>query len=263
MRISWSIFALMFPLLLLVSAAAAEDYDTPHQRAFACFENDEMTFADDPADCSAVCNVCHEGENVTTGDATTSFTLVYTMVFEEPVASLNAADLSIAGGELVDGSLTKLDESTWTFKVTPTESVSNVEVTLNNGKSAVVTKKLLTERVVEGQTQNPEMLWTDIIYPGLYPNVSTGQLSSSNTDEQNWEALPALHQVCKECHPTQSEPVHNHPLFVNMAIDFGNGSVEEMGLLLCTTCHDPHSNKVGLLRMENAGSELCQYCHGK
>ena len=55
MRISWSIFALLFPILLVVpemagaeEQAAAEQeatYDTPHQRAFACFENDEMTFA--------------------------------------------------------------------------------------------------------------------------------------------------------------------------------------------------------------------------
>ena len=263
MRISWSTLALLFLLLLLAAATAAEDYETPHQRALACLGDPKMTFADDPKDCDAVCNVCHVGENVTAGDTGASFTLIYTLVFAEPFASLTAADLTITGGELVDGSLTKVDETTWTFKVKSTRSISDAGFTMKNDKNAVVNKKLLTEKVIEGQTQNPELLWTDIVYPGLYPNVSVRPLSSSNTAEQNWEALPALHQVCKECHPTQSEPLHTHPLFVNMAVDFGNGSVEEMGLLLCTTCHDPHSNKAALLRMENAGSQLCQYCHGK
>ncbi|GEM_PF-6040036 len=263
MRIFWSTLSLLSSLLLLAAAAAAEDYETPHQRAFACLGNPEMIFADDPADCDAVCKVCHAGETVTSGDAAVSFTLSYTLAFNEAVASLSAADLNIAGGELVAGSLLQLDASTWTFKVNPTGSVSDVAVSLKNGKSPVVTRKLVAGRIIEGQSQNPEMLWTDMVYPGLYPNVSSRPLSSSNTPEQNWEALPALHKICKECHPTQSEPLHNHPMFVKMAVDFGNGNTEEMGLLLCTTCHDPHSNKSALLRMENTGSQLCQYCHGK
>ena len=266
MRTLRVILVLLLPLLLIPAVTAVGEepaYDTPHQRAFACFNNNEMKFADDPANCDAVCNVCHEGENEITGDATASFTLVYTLVFEEPVAGLGAADLTIRGGGLVEGSMAKLDELTWTFKVNPTGSVTDVAVSLTNGKTAVITRKMVADRMVEGQTQNPELMWADIVYPGLYPNISTRQLSSSNTPEQNWEALPALHKICKECHPTQSDAVHNHPMFVNIAVDFGNGSSEEMGLLLCVTCHDPHGNKVALLRMENTGSQLCQYCHGK
>jgi len=273
MRISLLALVLLLPLLLLVPTMAATeeqaataqeaDYSTPHKRAFACFENDEITFEGDPADCDAACNECHEGENVMAGDTTASFTLVYTLVFEEPVSSLSTADLTISGGALVEGSLAKLDESTWTLEVSPTGSITDVTVALNNGKNAAITKKLVVEKVVEGQEENPELVWTDMFYPGLYPNASIAEVSSSNTPEQNWEALPALHQVCKECHPTQSAAVHNHPMFVNMAIDFGTGSSEELGLLLCVTCHDPHSNKVALARIENTGSQLCQYCHGK
>ncbi len=272
MRVSLLVLVLLLPLLILVpTMAAAEeqaataqeaDYSTPHKRAFVCFENRDMTFADDPADCDAVCNVCHEGENVMSGDATASFTLVYTLVFEEPVSSLSTADLTITGGALVEGSLTKLDESTWTLEVSPTGSITDVTVALNNGKNAAISKKLVVEKVVEGQEENPELVWTDMFYPGLYPNASITELSSSNTSEQNWEALPALHQSCEKCHPDQSAPMHNHPMFINMAIDFG-GSSEELGLLLCVTCHDPHSNKVSLSRIENTGSQLCQYCHGK
>lgn len=31
--------------------------------------------------------------------------------------------------------------------------------------------------------------------------------------------------------------------------------------LECTTCHDPHSEEPGLLRVDNSGSKLCFQCH--
>jgi predicted CXXCH cytochrome family protein len=34
-------------------------------------------------------------------------------------------------------------------------------------------------------------------------------------------------------------------------------------MMLCSTCHDPHADTPGLLRVENRGSVLCLSCHGK
>jgi predicted CXXCH cytochrome family protein len=244
-----------------------QSFDTIHQKSFACFDDPELTFKDDPFTCQTVCSTCHSSDvKSTTAGEPEPHTLVYTLTFCEDVAALTAAELTVSGGKLVDGSLTQVSATQWTLRVTTTGSTAELVLKVNDDRCVTITRKGQTDKIVERQIHNPELLWNDMVYPGLYPGAGIsdgGALSSSNSYEQNWALLPAHHQACRECHPDQSIDAHNHPIFVFMAVDYGNGLVEEKGLILCTSCHDPHSNESALLRLENSGSKLCQYCHSK
>jgi predicted CXXCH cytochrome family protein len=110
------------------------------------------------------------------------------------------------------------------------------------------------EIVVPAQSGNPEGLTTNNVYvenPG---------------NEDVVERAGLITQSCKECHSDRIDPDTNHPVFVEHSGNSSDNLKETElklfdGLILCTTCHDPHSENVALLRLPNQGSALCIDCH--
>lgn len=97
-------------------------------------------------------------------------------------------------------------------------------------------------------------------------------------------------QLCERCHPKESIPVSGTPLLRFVSGGGGNHPVEIIyspegartvlvpsptgpklftdtdgnnPKLQCSTCHDPMSRSVNLLRINNDGSSLCLSCHQK
>jgi predicted CXXCH cytochrome family protein len=108
--------------------------------------------------------------------------------------------------------------------------------------------------VVPDSSGNPEAVTTDEIYP------------EDPGDEESWDAIGLLQKSCKECHSDEINPDTNHPVLVEHSVDFSDNFKETElklfdGRILYTTCHDPHSENVALLRLPNQGSALCIDCH--
>lgn len=112
------------------------------------------------------------------------------------------------------------------------------------------------------QLWNPSLLWIDE-YEGF-------SLPFTEEAENFWTTLPYEHFACLECHAEQAG-TGQHPLGrLTIEEDWPWDDSEEAariryfdGLLLCATCHDPHSGEKNLLRMANDGSKLCLHCHRK
>jgi len=80
--------------------------------------------------------------------------------------------------------------------------------------------------------------------------------------------------VCFDCHTRQGGPA-DHPVAVayesarTALISHPQGPklvCEKEGgpcKVQCSTCHNPHSSKLNLLRVDNQGSALCLSCHRK
>lgn len=98
----------------------------------------------------------------------------------------------------------------------------------------------------------------DTEFPGLYETAA---------EEDPWLSLPPEHRSCRECHEAYAEDEGNHPIFVDSPLDPVLEGEQESSLMyfdgkiLCATCHDPHIEDSGLLRMSNSGSALCLKCH--
>lgn len=115
---------------------------------------------------------------------------------------------------------------------------------------------------IANQQQNPQGQRTDEAYPGLYPTAEP--ISKDNSYEQNWAALPTLHKVCRDCHTALAIDHGNHPIFENVVASepAGDDQLQVVeGMLLCTTCHNPHLEDTALLRASNMGSRVCLACH--
>jgi predicted CXXCH cytochrome family protein len=112
------------------------------------------------------------------------------------------------------------------------------------------------EIVVPAQSANPEGFTTDKVY--VY--------AKNPGAEDVVERAGLLQKACNDCHSDKIDPVENHPVFVEHR---GNSSenLKETelklvdGLILCITCHSPHSGNLALLRLPNQGSALCIDCH--
>lgn len=112
---------------------------------------------------------------------------------------------------------------------------------------------------VSGQLQNQQDLRTDEAYPGLYPTAEP--ISKNNSYTDNWAALPNLQKVCRDCHTSMAIEHGNHPLFENVTFnDEGTLQVVE-GMLVCTSCHEPHRQDAALMRASNEKSQVCLACH--
>lgn len=133
--------------------------------------------------------------------------------------------------------------------------------------------------VVEGQSENPEALTTDETYADGVENIP-GQ-------EVTWDSLGVHQQSCRDCHTDITDPdddTHtirddSHPIFfeydagpVGIFEGYGSGNFKPTSLptyssetynsiVLCTTCHAPHRDDRGLLKMPNTLSQLCRDCH--
>ena len=131
--------------------------------------------------------------------------------------------------------------------------------------------------VVEGQSGNPEAVTTDETYPGDFPPDAG--------EEVGWDSLGIHQQSCRDCHVDISETEtaegtrreDGHPIFFEYAagpvgstadyIDTDEFKATDLKLfdmiVLCTTCHAPHSDNRSLLRLPNELSSLCLNCHKK
>ncbi|MDT8441542.1 MAG: tetratricopeptide repeat protein [Desulfuromonadales bacterium] len=113
--------------------------------------------------------------------------------------------------------------------------------------------------LLSSQLQNQQDLRTDEAYPGLYPTAIP--ISKDNSYTDNWAALPMLQKVCRDCHAGMAIEHGNHPLFEDVTFnDQGELQVIE-GMLVCTSCHEPHSKQTPLLRASNERSRVCLACH--
>jgi predicted CXXCH cytochrome family protein len=114
------------------------------------------------------------------------------------------------------------------------------------------------------QLWNPAPLWADD------QQVELQWLLPEEESENFWVTLPYEHRACRECHEDHVG-AGNHPMGRTSQAD--NWHLEEGedsggvryfdGLLLCATCHEPHSREKHLLRIDNQGSRLCLFCHNK
>jgi predicted CXXCH cytochrome family protein len=80
------------------------------------------------------------------------------------------------------------------------------------------------------------------------------------------ERVGLLQKQCNVCHSDKLEPDTNHPVLVKHSANSSENLQETElklvdGLILCITCHSPHSGNVALLRLPNEGSALCIDCH--
>ncbi len=77
-------------------------------------------------------------------------------------------------------------------------------------------------------------------------------LSNDHPVSIKWKHQNSL-PSCNNCHDVHGKPYSS-------ILPFFDGYVE------CATCHDPHNGTPAnghMLRMDNSGSKLCLYCHGK
>jgi predicted CXXCH cytochrome family protein len=80
--------------------------------------------------------------------------------------------------------------------------------------------------------------------------------------------------MCYSCHKTEPrggkffEPGHSHPVNVpvppGMIVpkELGTVFVKDVGeVVTCSSCHDPHNRRPGLLKKPVEGDTLCVACH--
>lgn len=111
-----------------------------------------------------------------------------------------------------------------------------------------------------GQEWNPGMATVQDTYPALYPK-----------EKSEWSSVAPPHRACKSCHLDHSAIIRNHPVAVEYSEQFLHSRLQELPeglplfdkLVLCATCHNPHSNTRTLLRKEDQQSALCFSCHKK
>jgi predicted CXXCH cytochrome family protein len=108
--------------------------------------------------------------------------------------------------------------------------------------------------VVPDSSGNPQAVTTDEIFP------------EASVNTVNWNTIGLLQQSCRDCHIKEIEPDTNHAIFVEHEATYSDDFKETElklfdGHILCTTCHSPHRDNVGLLRLPNQGSGLCIDCH--
>jgi predicted CXXCH cytochrome family protein len=110
------------------------------------------------------------------------------------------------------------------------------------------------EIVVPTQTANPEGFTTNGVY------------ARSLADEDVVERAGLIQKACNICHSDKIDSDTNHPIFVEHRANFEENFKETElklidGLILCITCHSPHSGNLALLSIPNQGSALCIACH--
>ncbi len=102
---------------------------------------------------------------------------------------------------------------------------------------------------------------TAISYPAHNSNCAVCHLAGSNTVAANaHQLLSSQEQICGACHEDALRLSHATGFTPDRILP-SEYPVDWKGDVTCSTCHDIHSARPGLLRGDKRGRDLCMSCH--
>ncbi|VAX07299.1 hypothetical protein MNBD_GAMMA25-2615 [hydrothermal vent metagenome] len=102
---------------------------------------------------------------------------------------------------------------------------------------------------------------TAISHPAHDANCVVCHLAGDNTVADNaHKLLSSQERICGACHEDALRLSHATGFTPNRVLP-AEYPVDWKGDVTCSTCHDIHSGKPGLLRGDKRGRELCMSCH--